>query len=340
MLLALATPSHAADPSAPSDPGGAEAQPPSGDAPAKVVISDEAKAHFRRGVNLLDDPDGRRYEEAYHAFKAAFAASPSPKILGNLGQCAMKLERDSEAIEALGRYLAEVEKIDPVEREQLTKDLATLKAGVTPLQIEVSPAGATVVDEREPVRGDKVINRYGPLQGPLSVGIRAGHHRITVKLEGHEPQTWEVEAVAQQPLNKTFALLPSKKDTQAPVTERPTPLSVWITAGVSGALAVTTIGLGAAALSNRSDYNDVNNGSDEQKAKDLRDSGQALNIATDVMLGTSLIAAGVTAYLFFTRPEVVVSSEPEQEGPPLDVTATIVPMIGPDGGGLAAVGRF
>ena len=65
-----------------------------------VPISDEARAHFTTGVNLLQDPDGARYEEAYREFKEAYAESPSWKILGNLGICAMKLERDSEAISA------------------------------------------------------------------------------------------------------------------------------------------------------------------------------------------------------------------------------------------------
>jgi hypothetical protein len=32
---------------------------------AEVVISDDARAHFSAGVNLLQDPDGARYEEAY-----------------------------------------------------------------------------------------------------------------------------------------------------------------------------------------------------------------------------------------------------------------------------------
>src|SRR6266481_4578482 len=66
---------------------------------ADPPVTPEARTHFAAGVNLLRDPDGARYEEAYREFKAAYAASPSYKILGNLGLCAMKLERDGEAIE-------------------------------------------------------------------------------------------------------------------------------------------------------------------------------------------------------------------------------------------------
>ncbi len=83
-------------------PRTAQAAPPSA-APAaahEVEISERARGHFTAGVNLLQDPDGARYEEAYREFKAAYAESPSWKILGNLGLASMKLERDGEAIEA------------------------------------------------------------------------------------------------------------------------------------------------------------------------------------------------------------------------------------------------
>ena len=97
---------------------------------ADVPISEDARAHFTAGVNLLQDPDGARYEEAYREFKAAYSASPSWKILGNLGISAMKLERDGEAIDAYKKYLSEGGKqVDADERAQFQRDLATLEAG-------------------------------------------------------------------------------------------------------------------------------------------------------------------------------------------------------------------
>src|SRR6185436_89604 len=84
-------------------------------APARAAdppVSEEARMHFTAGVNLLRDPDGARYEEAYREFKAAYAASPNYKILGNLGLCAMKLERDGEAIESYSSYLTHASELD------------------------------------------------------------------------------------------------------------------------------------------------------------------------------------------------------------------------------------
>ena len=102
------------------------------------ALRDEARKHVRAGVSYLEDPEGARFEEAYHAFKAAFAASPSPKILGNIGLCAMKLERDGEAIDAFQRYLAEVKDLDADERAQVTRDLTTLRTGVVRLELRVA----------------------------------------------------------------------------------------------------------------------------------------------------------------------------------------------------------
>ena len=93
-----------------------------------VPITDAARKHFSAGVNFMQDPDGARYEEAYREFKAAYAESPSWKILGNLGICAMKLERDGEAIDAYKKYLqGGGTQLGAAERAQFSRDLSTLK---------------------------------------------------------------------------------------------------------------------------------------------------------------------------------------------------------------------
>src|SRR5579864_8266510 len=124
----------------------------SGAQAAGEPINEEARRHFNAGVSLLQDPDGARYEDAYREFEAAYAASLSPKILGNIGFCALKLERDDEAITAYTRYLAEVRDVDPAEAAQISRDIATLRAGLVRVTITVDAREATVVDRRLPVR--------------------------------------------------------------------------------------------------------------------------------------------------------------------------------------------
>src|SRR3954465_11344987 len=63
-------------------PGGPAKTNPSG-------ISEEARTHFAAGVALLQDPEGEKVEDAYREFQKAYEIAGSPKILGNLGFCAM-----------------------------------------------------------------------------------------------------------------------------------------------------------------------------------------------------------------------------------------------------------
>jgi len=164
-------------------------------AAAQAPITEEARQHFSAGVAYLQDPDGARYAEAYQEFLAAYAASPSWKILGNLGIAAMKLERDGEAIDAYTKYLQEGgADIDPAEREQMTRDMNTLKTSLVGLTLEAVPAGAVIIDERIPATGNSIVNRYGPVTAPTKIGVKSGHHRLTAQLDGYDPTVWELNA--------------------------------------------------------------------------------------------------------------------------------------------------
>ncbi|HXK18191.1 MAG TPA: hypothetical protein VNG33_10340 [Polyangiaceae bacterium] len=176
-------------------------------AAAQAPITEEARKHFNAGVAYLQDPDGARYAEAYQEFLTAYAASPSWKILGNLGIAAMKLERDGEAVDAYAKYLQEGgNDIDPAEREQITRDMNTLKTGLVGLTLETAPAGAVIIDERIPPTGNPVVNRYGPLTGPTKIGIKSGKHRLHTELDGYDPTVWELDAQPGGEQSHTFEI--------------------------------------------------------------------------------------------------------------------------------------
>src|SRR5262245_5868952 len=187
--------------------------------PAKaddVPVSDNARQHFKTGVSFLQDPDGARYEEAYREFKAAYADSPSWKILGNLGITAMKLERDGEAVDAFERYLAAGgAQIDPSERAQMERDLMTTKAGLVWVSVRVEPTVASITDERLGSTGRAVSNYYTLGQdGTVRVGVRSGRHRMTARATGFQDQVWDFEASPGPELTREFRL---EKPTAAPV---------------------------------------------------------------------------------------------------------------------------
>lgn len=299
----------------------------SGLAFADVEITPKAREYFKAGVSYLKDPDGARYEEAYQAFKAAYAEAPSWKILGNLGIAAMKLERDKEAIDAFERYLKEGgAELDEAERSQFQRDLDTLRTGVVKVTISATPGNVTLVDEHMKSSGT-VTNRYDVTDGKLELGLRAGRHRITAKVAGYDEGKWEVDLAPGSTVNHAFELKqesagsgvtdPSAGNgTKDPITdggptrtERPIPGTVWVGVAATGALLVGATITGIIASGKRSDFNDANDGSDPGAADELKSDGQKMNLITDVLLGGAVVAGAVTTILFLNRPEVPAEKE-------------------------------
>jgi hypothetical protein len=314
---------------------------------ADVVINDEARAHFTAGVNLLQDPDGARYEEAYVEFKTAYAASPSWKILGNLGISAMKLERDGEAIDAYKKYLSEGGKqIEAGERAQFQRDLATVEAGVVRLTLDSDPPGARIEDERFPASGSAIRNEYA-VSGPTQIGVRAGRHRFTAKLAGHADVVWEVTLSPRQQESHTFKLTETAAAAPAAapppaIAPAPAPATVDTSSakGANGmrigayvALGVGVVGLGAGTifgLSAKSKYQEANDITNEnencppsgpcelpaplfdkrQQLGEDGDSAKTLSLVGFIAGGVG-VAAGVTLFVLSGKKEEPAATKVE-----------------------------
>jgi hypothetical protein len=314
---------------------------------ADVPISDAARQHFQAGVNLLQDPDGARYAEAYREFQTAYADSPSWKILSNIGITALKLERDGEAADAFTKYLAEGgTNIDADERAQVERDLQTLRAGLVKVTIDSDPPGAMITDERVPNAGNTVVNRYGPFLAAAELGFRGGHHRMTASLSGYKDVIWEFDTPNQgsahsfklEPVLAAPVATAVNPGTQppSPGAKRPVPTGVFVGVAATGALAVGGVVVGVLAKSKHSDYDTANSSihtqADQDNAASLRKSGQNLNLVADCLFGGAVVAAGVTAVLYFTRPTREDSSAKQ--------TWQLSPVVASNGGGLFLNGTF
>src|SRR5688572_30509548 len=194
-------------------------------ASADVKVSENASRRFSQGVRYLQSQDPGRYEKAYREFKAAYADSPSWKILGNLGIVAHELERDGEAIAAFREYLQRGGKeLSAEERKQFRADLAQVEAGSTTVAIDVNEDGAWIVDERLPETGAPIVNRYGPTEGPVELQVRAGHHRIRAERNGVESAAWEFSGAPGELAKHSFDLRPESPPTEAPSAEGVVPV--------------------------------------------------------------------------------------------------------------------
>ncbi len=273
----------------------------------------EAKLHFTAGVNLLRDPERPRYDEAYVEFKRAYELVKSPNILGNIGLCALKLERDGEALDAYTRYLAEAQNLDADERAQTERDVTTLKAQLAKITVESKPDGALIHDARITGRGESVTNIYGPISGPTELGLRRGHHIIKARFPDGREVSWELDIkggeshVFEQPVAAPQPPLADRPG-MTPTVTRPIPTSVYIGAGTTAALGIGAIVTGTLALSAASRYDDANNGTQAARAEDLRGDAQTLNVVSDVLLAGVVVGAVVTTFFYLTRPSVTTSS--------------------------------
>jgi hypothetical protein len=319
--------------------GSATAQAaPKVSAPA-VQITEKARELFRTGVTLLQDPDGARYEEAYEQFKAAYAESPSWKILGNLGVTAMKLERDGEAIQAFRGYLAQGGKeLSKDERAQFQSDLDTLSATAATVTISGLPAGTRVTDVRSANKGDDVKNYYdAPEAGPLVLRVRPGVHRFTAQWGEQAAQTHELETSVNGTHELKFEA-PKPEPVAAPPepvlapTPEPTPASVSTHDGffqspipmyISFGAGAVGVGLGVLFLTQRSSATSEGDSkykaclasqacitSDQRAMQRLDDKAGTMGTLSVVSFGVGAIGvgAGVTLLLMNGKKEAPVGS--------------------------------
>ncbi len=221
------------------------------DAPGKAPLTEEqqaeAKAQFAAGVNLLDDPDGAKYEEAYRAFRRAYELTGSAKVLGNIAFCAFHLERDGEAIDAYTTYLREVPDISDRERAQIQRDLTTMTATVGRAKIIVRAEGKayTLIDKRSQTRGAPIENAY-PFQGTeFSVRVRPGRHSFIVK--SSDGESMPVDATIEPGGSGTYEFSMTRPPTSV-IAEQPSerPKETRSNAGpiVLGALGLAGIATG------------------------------------------------------------------------------------------------
>ena len=319
-------------------------------------VPEEARSHFKVGLEYLNDPAGPRYEDALREFSAAHAAAPSSwKTLNNIGLCALNLERDQEAVDAYEQALALAgSAADSEWRDSVQRDIATLKAGLVRVTIRVQPASAMLLDERLPTSGKSVLNRYTSPTGLFELGIHAGHHRISAILGGRT-DVWEFDAKGGAALSHAFRLEPGQPagsaQGQAPTSGVPVPVpatterpstapserhpraSVYVGLIATGALAAGAGVAGVLAVGKHAEFNEKNGHAPISQTDDTKQSGKQLAVVTDVLILAAILAAAGTSYLYFSQPK-------EPPNPSQIASVAVRPSVGPGSGWVTVSGRF
>lgn len=261
-----------------------------------------------------------RYREAAGQFEAALALRPRPALHFNLARCWEALGESAKAARAYREYLRLAP--DAADRAVVTASLASLdgqlaKQGLTPVVVRVAPVGATVS-----LDGAKSVD------APLYAEVRAGEHVVVAEAASMAQQ--ERRFVADGRLVELVLVLQAKP---TPVTDAPraappvveparpalvpapppppplvsAPVTLparrrivtWVSAGVSGAGALTAVLLGLAANQASTDLRSTLHTRAQGDA--LVASVRGLSMATNVAwigAGAALAAAVV---LFFVE---------------------------------------
>jgi hypothetical protein len=289
-----------------SSPG--RAQPAAPAAPSADAVK-EAESHFRRGVALYKDgdPTGALVE-----FKRTYELAPNFHILFNLGQTYFQLQHYADALRTLQEFLTEGgAQIAPDRRAAVEADIQQLEARVGQVDVKVSPDGATIFVDDEPLG-------TSPLALPVVVSV--GRRKFSAVKPGLPPQERFLEIASGDHATLSLDLAPSPAPPVAPApalasTPLPapalasTPLPAagaesapagpWIAWGVAGALGAATVVTGVLTLAAKSDLsNQLDTFPGNRGAiDDERTRTKTMGIVTDVLLGATVVAAGVAIYV-------------------------------------------
>jgi len=322
--------------------------------PAPAAEADklaEAKRHFQLGLNHLRDPEGERIESAFLEFRRAYELSSSARVLGNIGYCAMKLERYTEAVSAYREYLANVPNIDAVERQQIDQDLMMMTDGASTMVASYSAEGEwTLVDERMPVQGPSIKNTYGPYRSETSLLVHPGHHMVHLYVNGEEQGNWEFNATSGrseshvfdprpvEPVAPPVAVTPVAPQVLTPMHEAAPPKSYLAPLVTMGAGAALLVGGGVTGVLALGKMKDLEKQCPHDQCMDSGykkkvDSARTLGTVTDALLiSGGVVAAGGIIWMLVTRSGNRERAEREKR--------TVTAACGQSGCGIAVRGEF
>ncbi len=290
-----------------SPPANADPPPPAAD---KAV---DADAHFRQGVSLYKE---QSFAAALVEFRKAYAILPDWHVLYNIGITELELKDDAGALNALGRYLHEASGISEKRKEDVEAQVERLRDRVGTLAVSVNRAGAEVTI-------DDVSVGKSPLPGPIVVNV--GPRRVVATLPGGQEASRVVDVASRDRVAVDLAFAEESAPSAAtaplpepprpppvaappPVPEEPPPAhradSLWVGFVTTGALAAGGAVTGILALKARSDAEaDASQlGVSASTLQDANAQKRTLAAVTDALLGSAIVAGGVTLYFALRHP--------------------------------------
>lgn len=271
----------------------AAAEEPQTPQQAKV---DEAKGHYRRARELYDE---NNFRGALVEMQRAYDLSGSAALLFDLGQIQYQLQEYPGALAAFTKYLASNKgEITPARIDEVQKDIERLKARIGSLRIRSNKPGAQILV-------DDVVVGTSPLAEPVLVG--SGRHKIVATADGQTTPPKLVDVAGAESIEVILSLAeagvaPSAMPSTSvapPVDKRGAGAAVWAPWIITGGLAAATAVTGAIALSKSHELTSdlATAGISRQQIDDARSGTKTMALVTDVLFGTTVVAAGASLVL-------------------------------------------
>lgn len=274
----------------------------------------EARERYARGLELVAQSN---YDAALIEMHRAYTLNPSYKILYNLGQIYLHLNDYAAAQTNFERYLNEGGSDVPAGRlTEVNQELLKIRPHVAKVNLDVQGEGAEVLVD------DATIGR-SPLRKTVLVNV--GKHKFSAVRPGVEPVTRVIPLAGQDVvalvLDVSDTPTSEKQETAAPQpqgaeTTKPTPTPAvftatearphssytWVGWTLTAALGVGTGVAGYIATSKAHDLKDLRESPGVTRAA-LDDSERSTfraALITDVLLGATVVAGGLSLYFSLT----------------------------------------
>jgi len=272
----------------------------------------EVERQIAQGEALFE---AGNFDAALAEFDSAYALLEGDPtryyLLWNIGQCHERLFHYDRALAYYQRYLDEG---GPGAEDRATVE-ATMRALdglLARVEVSANVEGASIwVDGHEV---DVV---------PATIRVPGGTHRVEVRAEGHTAEVREIQLAARGTLRIEIVLHVVSD------FEGLEPWLFWTSGGVALVSALVGAGVGIAALV---DSSNVTARDRQTRSEEDRVRSAGLALGADVLYGV--------AGLFATTALVLAFLTDWDDGPPRGPTATLLPVIGADGFGLALGGTW
>jgi hypothetical protein len=286
-------------------------------APTEEAVK-EASKRYETGLGMYAEGE---FKLAVIEFERAYSLVPDYRVLYNIGQVRIQLGNYARARQVLEQYLKEGgDRISPDRKQAVRNDLTMLEGRTATLRVVTADGAQVFVDDR-PIGA-------APLAEPVL--LDAGDHRVTVRLDGREPNEKLVTLAGRDA--SELKLDPGKVidrnrsvvvvDRQADTTNRNTwRWATWSATGVFAVSAGVTGFLGIRAANELEELRETP-GANRAELDSAQRRARTLLFTADVLGIAAIATGGVALYLTLSGP-----SDPEKKDKPkgAKVSAALAP---------------